>query len=73
MKLRLFVFYIDNVSQVIEEGPIVQIDQIDRTSLWCLEDLVFNSVWVVKSTIFYLREYQNDTFKYPSLVVVHLG
>ena len=68
-KLRLFVFYIDNVSQVIEEGPVVRTDHVDVP----FEDLGFNCVWTVKNAVFYSCEHYIGEPKYLSLVVVHLG
>ena len=73
VKPRLFVFYIDNKSQVIEEGPVIQIDRPNK-GWWITEaDLVPNCIWVTESTIFYLCGYHNDEHRYPCLVVVRLG
>jgi len=61
--------YIDNISQVIEEGPVVRTDHIDVS----FEDLGFNSLWTVKNMIFYSCEHYIGRPKYLSLIVVHLG
>lgn len=45
MKLRLFIFYIDNISQVIEEGPVVQVNRPDEDDL-SLEDAVYGLIKV---------------------------
>jgi len=72
MELRIFIFCIDNVSRVIEEGPVVQINHIDVQ----YEDFfeVITSVWTVKNAIFHFREYHSlREPKHSGLVVAHLG
>lgn len=72
MELRLFIFFIDTVFQVIEKGLVVRIKSAPRDSRY--DVLVFNSIWVVKNTIFYCRE-PHDTEeedRYQLLIVVRL-